>query len=96
MNNSTKAMPTFDDLLKTAQGAVSQLAGHGCVPRSISITGGKPLIVIDPPRDHAFLAGVQHVRKGAGQMVQRAVMAAPFFGCQIEWEVCSLAIQTRH
>ncbi|WP_282258547.1 hypothetical protein [Stenotrophomonas sp. PS02301] len=97
MTSSTKSVPTFNDLLQTAQGAVAQLAGHGCVPRSISITGAKPLIVIDAPRDHAFLGGVQHVRRGGGEMVNRTVMAAPFHGCQIEWDVCSLApVHTRH
>lgn len=97
MSIAPKVVPTFFELLIAAQGAVGQLADHGCVPRSISINGGKPLIVIDPPRDHAFLVGVQHVRKGGGQMVKRTVMAAPFHGCQIEWEVCTpTSVQTHH
>lgn len=76
----------FAEHLDAAKEAIEQLEKHGCVPRSINICGPKPVIVIDAPTEQSFLRGAMRMRVRVGQKL-RQTMAAPFFGCRVEWAV---------
>lgn len=85
MSTLNPACARFNEQLKHAMTAVHHLSDHQAAPRSITLGGRKPVIVIDPPTDAAFIRGAMFRRERVGQVV-RQVMAAPFHGCQLEWE----------
>lgn len=68
-----------------ALSAVVHLDMHGCTVRGVEIGDRRPVIAIDPPSD-AWIHGGMHRRETVNG-VTRAVMAAPFHGCQVEWVV---------
>lgn len=74
----------FNDQLKAAMAAIHLLSDQGCVPREIRLSDRRPVIVIDRPG--TFIQGAMRRRERVGVVV-RSVMAAPFYGCQVEWEV---------
>ena len=76
----------FNEQLKAAMAALHHLDDHGCLVRSIRLGDQRPVITIDRPAQHAFLRGAMRRRERIGQ-VQRTLIAAPFHGCQVEWEV---------
>lgn len=76
----------FNGLLKTALDAIPLLDQHQVTVRAITCAGSKPVIEIDPPPAGAFLRGAMRRRETVNRTT-RTVMAAPFHGCQVEWEI---------
>lgn len=65
--------------------AMPHLEQAGIELREVHITGRKPRIVIEPPHADSFITGAMRRRETICG-VTRTLMAAPFHGCQIEWE----------
>lgn len=76
----------YSNALVSAHDALSALAAHGICPRSITLTDRRPVITIDQPRNSAWLRGATKSRITVNGRT-RSVMAAPFHGCQLEWEI---------
>lgn len=76
----------FDSALKAAMAAVYHLSDHGCVPLRIELGDRRPVIQIEPPRDSTWLRGALKSRITINNTT-RTVMAAPYHGCQLEWQV---------
>ncbi|WP_368565530.1 hypothetical protein [Pseudoxanthomonas sp. UTMC 1351] len=76
----------FNEGLHTALIALDRLDEHGCEVRAIDIQQRRPVITIDPPPSDGFLSGSMKRRITIGR-VTRTVIAAPFHGCQVEWQV---------
>ncbi|MBH1874315.1 hypothetical protein I5W30_08755 [Stenotrophomonas maltophilia] len=87
MNTTDKNRTAIQHQLTVAQEAINALADKGLTARSVSITGARPVIVIDRPCGDS-LVGAQHIRERKGELVTRTKMATPFHGCQVEWDVC--------
>lgn len=76
----------FKGLLNTAHAAVEELALRNITPRQISLGGDRPVIQIDTPAGEPWMRGAMRLRTRSGSTL-RTVMAAPFHGCRLEWEV---------
>lgn len=75
----------FQAHLNTVQTALEQLAQRGMTPRQISLSGDRPVIVIDPPADEHWIQAAMRRRVPSAHST-RTVLAAPFHGCRLEWE----------
>lgn len=73
----------FHDALNAAATAVAHLDTAGATVRDIDIRGGRPVLRVDRPP--AFVRGVATVTCRQGSVRSR-LMAAPWLGCQIEWD----------
>lgn len=76
----------FNNALMGAMAAIHHLSDHGCVPLEITLSDRKPVITIEPPKDSDWIRGALKSRITTN-MRTRHVMAAPFHGCQVEWEI---------
>jgi len=70
---------------KALLGAMYALGRAGCSPREVQITERRARIIIDPPPAGSFIAGALRSRQTFNG-VTRTVFAAPYHGCQLEWE----------
>jgi len=96
MNTANKIHATIQQQLVTAQDALAALQARGLTARSVSISGARPVIVIDRPSEDC-LVGAQHIRERRGELVTHTKMATPFLGCQVEWDVCQSTVSgARH
>ncbi len=70
---------------KALLGAMLALGRAGCTPREVQITERRARIVIEPPPATSFITGALRSRQTVNG-VTRTVFAAPYHGCQLEWE----------
>ena len=71
--------------------AVHHLKQHGCVVVGVTVhrlqPGRRPVIRIDAPPASAWLRGAMRRRVQMGDGKVHTLMAVPFRGCQVDWEV---------
>lgn len=77
----------FNTALMGAMAAIHHLSDHDCVPLEIKLSDRKPVITIEPPKQtQEWLRGAMKRRITVNRETH-TVMAAPFFGCQVEWAI---------
>lgn len=80
-----EVLARFKAQLVAVETALDKLEAHRATVRCIRLGDHRPVITIDRPSS-GFLVGAMRRRERIGAR-RRSVIAAPFHGVQVEWEV---------
>ena len=81
MTTLTPGAAAMNRGLIAATAVLYRLDQAGINVRSVEVRGGKPVVSIDPPPVGSLIKGAMRRRDKF-----RMVIAAPFFGAQLEWD----------